>query len=96
MKISELTISTVKDYIRVDNEDENILIETFLKSAKNYVKNYTGLSDIQMDEKEDLTTAVLILCADMYDNRTATEVNTKTKVSFVLDSILSMYCVNLL
>lgn len=96
MKISELTISTVKDYIRVDNEDENILIETFLKSAKNYVKNYTGLSDIQMDEKEDLTTAVLILCADMYDNRTATEVNTKTKVSFVLDSILSMYCINLL
>lgn len=96
MKISELTISTVKDYIRVDNEDENTLIETFLKSSKSYVKNYTGLSDVQMDEKEDLTTAVLILCADMYDNRTATEVNTKTKVSFVLDSILSMYCVNLL
>jgi hypothetical protein len=51
----------------LDATDEKQL-STFLTSAKNYIKNYTGLDDL--DEYPDLVIVVFILCQDMYDNRT--------------------------
>lgn len=98
MKISEVTLDMLKNYIRIDTDEEDVFIQGILIAAKCYVKNYTGLTDQMLDLNEDLTMAVFILCADMYDNRAATDGNTKTKtkVSFVLDSILGMHSKNLL
>ena len=98
MKISEVTLEVLKNYIRVDTDEDDLFIQGILNAAKSYVKNYTGLTDEAIDLKEDLTIAVFILSADMYDNRSATDasVKTKTKVSFVLDSILGMHSTNLL
>jgi hypothetical protein len=42
-------------------------LSTFLMVAKDYIKNYTGLEDL--DEYADLVLVVYILCQDMYDNR---------------------------
>lgn len=98
MFVNAITREDVKKYIRVDHQDENALIDAFLEAAKEYVKTYTGLSDEAIATKASLTPAVFIICADLYDKRSGTEVsgNTTAKVNLVLDTILGMHSVNLI
>lgn len=68
-KVSEITIQDIADYIRLDEigDAEEKQLTTFLTVAKDYIKNYTALEDL--DEYADLVIVVYILCQDMYDNR---------------------------
>lgn len=68
-KVSDITVDLVAEYIRLDGMDatEERQLSTFLTVAKDYIKNYTGLDDL--DEYADLVIVVYILCQDMYDNR---------------------------
>lgn len=69
-KVSDITVNTVAEYIRLDGMDatEERQLSTYLSVAKDYIKNYTGLDDL--DEYTDLVIVVYILCQDMFDNRT--------------------------
>ena len=68
-KVSEITINDIADFIRLGEvgDAEQSQLSTFLTVAKDYIKNYTGLDDL--DEYADLVIVVYILCQDMYDNR---------------------------
>ncbi len=94
MKISEVTISDLKDYAHVYHEDDDILFVSILTAVKMYIKNYTGLTDDQLDLKEDLTVAMFVLSNELYDNRTFTVEG--NKVNVVIKSILDMHSINLL
>lgn len=98
MKVSEITISEICLQIRevesdLDNCEKNYLM-TLQAAAVSYVKGYTGLSQEQIDKYEDITAVVLILISDMYDNRQMYV--DKANVNRVVDTILGMYCINLL
>ena len=92
MKISEVTIDIVSNYLRLDFEEP--LLPIMLSGAKAYITSYTGIEDVDLDSKEDLTMAYLALISDMYDNRSVTV--EKDKVNKIVDTILNMYCINLL
>lgn len=98
MFVSEITLVAVKKYMHVDYDDEDDLIEAFLQASKEYVKTYTGLSTEEVETKESLTPVVFILCADMYDNRFASNASSRvsSKINVVLESILGMHSVNLI
>ena len=68
-KVSDITVNTVAEFIRLDGMDatEERQLSTFLGVAKDYIKNYTGIDDL--DEYTDFIYVVYILCQDMYDNR---------------------------
>ncbi len=68
-KVSEITTNDIADFIRLGEvgDAEQNQLSTFLTVAKDYIKNYTGLDDL--DEYADLVIVVFILCQDMYDNR---------------------------
>lgn len=78
MKVSEITVKDIINYLRLSevSEEDNKNIELFLNIAKNYIENYTGIP--QMSEDKDIETldtysdfiiVVYVLCQDMYDNR---------------------------
>lgn len=95
MKISEIKPDDVVEFLRLDAECcSERMMEAVMKAAKEYILNYTGLSEEEADKKEDFYTAYMVLCQDMIDNR-AMYVD-KNNVNQVVDSILSMHCVNLL
>lgn len=94
MKVSEVTIQNLKEYCRVDGDSENIIFQTILTAVKSYIKSYTGLTDTQINEKEDLTIVLFVLANEMYENRQFTVAN--DKVNTVIKSILNMYSINLL
>ena len=94
MKYSELTLSDVKEYIRVDDDSEDRTINIMFMASKSFVKGYTGLSLDQLDQYEDFAIVILVLCAEMYDNRQFTV--DKANISPVIKIILDLYSINLL
>lgn len=98
MKVSEITFSDICRQIREEEayvtEESRKHLSILQKAAVDYVKGYTGLDEAAIDTHEDITIAVLVLVSDMYDNRQMTV--DKNNVNRVVDTILGMYCVNLL
>lgn len=98
MKVSEITFSDICRQIREEEayltEEDRKYLSILQKAAVDYVKGYTGLDEAAIDTHEDITIAVLVLVSDMYDIRQMTV--DKNNVNRVVDTILGMYCVNLL
>ena len=93
MKVSEIEVKHVAQYIKLDEYDEDEL-QAILDAAKAFIQSYTGLSKDEVDQHEDFYIVVMILCQDMYDNRCMYV--DKSNLNKVVDTILGMHCVNLL
>ena len=89
IKVSEITTKDIADFIRLAevSDAEEKQLQTFLAVAKDYVTNYTALDNL--DEYADLVIAVLILCQDMYDNRSL--YIDKNNPNKVVQTILDMH-----
>lgn len=78
-KVSEITVDEIINYLRLTevSQEERSELELYLKIAKNYIENYTGIPQESENEEEetldsysDFIIVVYVLCQDMYDNRT--------------------------
>lgn len=69
MRISEITIEHVAEYLRIDEQCEADKLPPILTAAKAYITSYTGIPTAELDNYEEFYTAVMVLCQDMYDNR---------------------------
>nr|DAO34315.1 MAG TPA: head tail connector [Caudoviricetes sp.] len=97
MKVSQITFGDICRQLREEEtymREDQAYLEIIKKAAVEYVKSYTGLSEAKIDEHEDITIAVLVLISDMYDNRQMYV--DKANTNRVVDTILGMYCENLL
>ena len=95
-KVSQITASDVAEYLRITDatqEDTNTL-NTLLTVAKVYIGEYTGRTIQELDDYKDIIIVVLILCQDMWDNRTLYV--DSSNVNKVVESILGLHSVNLL
>ena len=95
-KVSEITDTDVASYIRlveVTNEDL-ITLNNLINVSKAFISNYTGRTEEELDNYQDFVIVVLILCQDMWDNRTLYV--DKTNLNKVVETILGMHSVNLL
>ena len=88
-KVSEITIQDIVDFIHLDEvtDAEKEQLGTLLETAKNYIKNYTALEDL--DEYADIVYVVYVLCQDMWDNRTMYV--DKGNMNKVVQTILDMH-----
>ncbi len=97
MKVSEVSVQFLKEYCRVEDDSEDMLFTTILEAAKQFVKTQTGLDDAGIEEKEDLAVVVLIMGAEMYENRTYTMSSNRTVgLNPAAESIINQYRMNLL
>lgn len=97
-KVSDITYNDVADYIRLnveegDTEEINTL-NTLINVSKTFISNYTGRTTEELDNFQDFVIVVLILCQDMWDNRTLYVDN--SNLNRVVETILGMHSVNLL
>ena len=95
-KVSDITVDSVAEYLRLDEvtESEINTLTTLLSVAVSFIKSYTGLDDEGVDKYPEFVIVVLILCQDMWDNRTL-YVDGKD-LNNTVQSILAMHSVNLL
>lgn len=95
-KVSDITAEDLADYIRiveVEQDDLNTL-NNLLPVATNFIMNYTGHSQEELDNYPDFVIVVLILVQDMWDNRSLYV--DKNNLNKVVNTILGMHSVNLL
>lgn len=70
MKVSEITTGHIAEYLRLDEEDGAAAkLQPVLDAAKAYIVSYTGIPENELDNYEEFYVAVMVLCQDMYDNR---------------------------
>ena len=97
-KVSEITVNDIANYIRLTevSDEEKKELEIYLKVAKNYISNYTGIPETgtgeNLDTYSDFVIVVYVLCQDMYDNR-AMYVDGKN-INRVVQTILDMHTRN--
>lgn len=94
MKVSEIDLPTLKQYLRVDGDDDNILLTAYLDSAKEYMCSYLGCSVVELDKYAPLAVVAMAIVADAYEVRQFTS-STITK-NPLIEQMLAMYCGNFL
>ena len=95
-KVSDISYQDIADYLRlyeVNNDDINTL-NTLINVAKTFASNYTGRTIEELDNYKDFVIVVLVLCQDMWDNRTMYV--DSTNINNVVQAILGLHSVNLL
>lgn len=60
-------LNDVKNYLRVDTEDDDSLIELIIDTAKGYVYNSVGYIDMGDPRFKML---IFVICAELYEKRT--------------------------
>lgn len=91
MTISEIKKQNVADFLRLDDASDTLLTP-IMHAATKYILDYTGMTEDELDDHEDLYTAFMVLCQDMYDNRSMYV--DKNNVNRVVDSILFRHRTN--
>lgn len=89
-KVSEVTPEELAEFCRIDDLDEQDAghIARAMPIVKAFIRSYTGLTDEEIDEHEDITWAYMVLVRDNYDNRSLQEnsaMKTNRTVSIILD-----------
>ena len=95
-KLSEISVDSIADYLRIAEVTENDreFLATIYGVAKDYIMQYTGIPEDELDNYNDLVIAAYVLIQDMYDTRTMYVGS--DNVNKVVDTILGMHQRNLL
>lgn len=81
-------LEKIKEYLRIEHNEEDMLISSLISSGKEYLKN-AGIKEENNLESELYFLAIALYVSNFYENRTleTNGVNLK-KISFSLDSII--------
>lgn len=81
-----MELKAVKEYLRVDYDDDDPLISRIMKAAESYIVDAVGRYD-SGNEKANLL--LLAIVQDLYDNRTLTVTEQQKKqLSYTFSSII--------
>ena len=67
--MGELTLKEIKDYLRLDSDEEDNLLQMLCKYSKEEIEASTGIKNNEAGNSETYKLAQLIIIADRYENR---------------------------
>lgn len=94
MKTSELTLDVIKQYLRIDGNDDDILLNAFLSASIQYCTSYMGCTVEDLEKYDDVTIVILALVADSYEVRQFTTSTVTTNP--IMQGVLDLHCGNFL
>lgn len=103
MTISDLSITNVADYLRVEYDEEDAeqyraerqALELAMSTALGHMAGYTGRDEEFLSSRDDLAYPYLVFCAEAYENRQVRLTQGQYKNEYVYQ-VLDKYVVNLL
>lgn len=86
-----MELSVIKEYLKIDFDDDDRLLEMLLGAARRYVFDAVGYQPDESDERVKLL--LLVLISDWYEHREYTDITLKTqnlsqKVRYTVRSIV--------
>lgn len=94
MKTSELTLDVIKQYLRIDGNDDDILLTAFLSASIQYCTSYMGCTIEDLEKYDDVTVVILALISDSYEVRQFTTSTVTTNP--IMQGVLDLHCSNFL
>lgn len=94
MKTSELTLDVIKQYLRIDGNDDDILLNAFLSASIQYCTSYMGCTLKDLEKYDDVTIVILALISDSYEVRQFTTSTVTTNP--IMQGVLDLHCSNFL
>lgn len=94
MKVSELTLPTIKQYLRIDGNDDDVMLNMLLDFSIQYCISYMGCTKEDLEKYEDVTVVILALISDGYEVRQFT--TSTVTLSPILQGVLDLHCGNFL
>ena len=96
MKVSEISLETVKDYCGISDDDSDGIIAVLKGAAMAFIREYTGMTNEEIDEAEDMEYAYMVLINDMFTNReyNSAQARKSTMLNPCVKTILEMHCKN--
>lgn len=94
MKTSELTLDVIKQYLRIDGNDDDILLNAFLSASIQYCTSYMGCTLEDLEKYDDVTIVILALISDSYEVRQFTTSTVTTNP--IMQVVLDLHCSNFL
>jgi len=96
MKISELTLENLANYLKIDDLDEALIdLQLCWDAALSFIVNRTGMKKKDVEDCDDLTYSFFALCGEMYQNRQLRFEQGRYNNELVLDAI-DAHSINLL
>lgn len=98
MKLREVSAENLIRFAKIDDADEESeVIEAIIEAGRKFVLSQTGLELEETDDKPDLAIAMLMICTDLYENRSyETETGKTRSVNLAAQAIINQYCRNIL
>ena len=94
MKISTLNLPSVKQYLRIDTEEDDELLGGIMDAAEGLIVSLTGLSAETVRDSSEMGYAYLCICQQMYDVRDMTV--SKDSLNPIVQQIIYAHAVNYL
>lgn len=95
MKVSEVKVSDIVNYLKLnEGEYQESDIKMLIDTSKAFIRSYTGLNDTSIDDHDDITIVLYVLCQDMHDNRSMYV--DKNNINRLVKTILNMHRTNFL
>lgn len=97
VKITELDLPFVKEYLKVDYEEEDMLISSLIVAAKSYIETMLGFKikdewPLTDDIPTELTIAGLMIVAHWFDNRQFQTAGTLgNEINFAVSAIIDAH-----
>ena len=94
MKISTLNLLSVKQYLRIDTDEDDELLGGIMDAAEGLIVSLTGLSAEAVRDISEMGYAFLCICQQMYDVRAMTV--SKDSLNPIVQQIIYAHAVNYL
>ena len=94
MKISTLNLLSVKQYLRIDTDEDDELLGGIMLAAEGLIVSLTGLPAEAVRDVPEMGYAYLCICQQMYDVRDMTV--SKDSLNPIVQQIIYAHAVNYL
>ena len=85
----DVTLENVKEYLRIDFDEDDMLLNLMLESAKGFVCSYTKQTEAELAGLLEIKMAVMLIVSHYYDNRAIDP--TSKNIDFILRQTLGMH-----
>jgi|SRR5699024_1926321 len=93
VKITEMDIDFVKNYLRIEDDEDDLMIMTMLEAAKSFIQSYLNQKFEDFEElPNEFSIAALAIIAHWYERREIhSDKDTRSELRYVFAGLLDMH-----
>ena len=84
-----LNLDKVKNYLKVDFEDDDAIIETYIIATEKFLKTLCEKDEFEEDKQELAEIYMLAMLSELYNSRNLTVDKAEQRVRTIMQSILN-------